>query len=103
MTNQDSNQNKTPVTTVTPDFSHRCADYPENEIAIASNQIKTVLSFIYPLLEPKSTLPPAHVCTVERLHADNESLKEQIINALFIVDSLNRDIHAIAETITTAK
>lgn len=81
----------------TPDFKHRCADFPENNIGCATGQIKTVLTLLYGILQPTKTLPPAHVCTVERLHQDNEILKQQVMEALFIIDSLNSDILAITQ------
>ncbi|MDD5229280.1 MAG: hypothetical protein PHN45_05495 [Methylococcales bacterium] len=80
-----------------PDFKHRYESFPQNNVINASCQISTVLTFLYEILEPKNTLPPAHVCTVERLHQSNESLKKQVMDALFIVDSLNSDILAIAQ------
>lgn len=86
-------------TPVTPDFKHRYADLSCNNLIHATAQIQTVLSLLYPNLEPKKELPPAHVCTVERLHQSHESEKAQILDALFIIDSLSRDIEAIANTI----
>ena len=80
-----------------PDFKHRYEGFPQNNVINASCQISTVLTFLYEVLEPEKTLPPAHVCTVERLHHSNESLKKQVMDALFIIDSLNSDILVIAQ------
>jgi hypothetical protein len=83
----------------TPDFSHRCEDYPQNHIIQTSCEIETILNFLYGILEPADTLPPPHICTVERLHNDNERLKERVNDAIHIIYNLNRDIKALAKTI----
>ena len=99
MTNQNPTESKTPATTSTPDFSHRCADYPENNIIHATSQIQTVLRLLYPKLEPKKELPNAEFCTPERVRDDVNSAKQDIMDALFIIDSLTRDIEALANMI----
>lgn len=96
---QDQTETTQTFAPKTPDFKHRHEDCPPNSIGCATGQINTVLNLLYGILQPKTTLPPAHVCTVERLHQDNESLKQQVMDALFIIDSLNSDIAAIAQTI----
>jgi hypothetical protein len=96
---QNETESTPTFTPKTPDFKHRYDDCPANDIGCATGQINTVLRLLYDILQPKTTLPPAHVCTVERLHSDSESLKQQVMDALFIIDSLNSDIAAIAQTI----
>ena len=83
----------------TPDFKHRFDDCPANNIGCATGQIKTVLGFLYNALHDAEKLPPASHLTVERLISDKKMLIESVNNALFIIDSLNSDIAAIAETI----
>jgi hypothetical protein len=98
------NQNETTAkASTTPDFSHRCADYPHIEIINATSQIDTVLSFLYGALERAEALPPAACCTVERLIDDKKMLIDCVNDALHIIYNLNRDVKAIAQTITTAE
>lgn len=86
-------------TSIKPDFKHRYEDLPQNNIIHAAKQIDTVLHLLYVILEPNSALPPAHACTVERLHESNEYLKQQVLDSLFIIDSLASDICVIANSI----
>ena len=88
MTNQDQNPK-------TPDFKHRNEDYPHNNIIYATLQIQTVLDLLYSSLEPAEIPPPAFR-TADRLHEQHERLKERVNDALHIIDSLNRDVKAIA-------
>lgn len=80
----------------TPDLSHRYNDYPQNNILYASSQIQTVLSFIYNALEDAQKPLAPHNISVERLLSDKKALVEEIQDALYIIDSLNRDVKAIA-------
>jgi hypothetical protein len=84
------------ITPKTPDFKHRCADFPENNIANATGQIETVLNFLYPLLNP-AKMPEVSLSMIEDMHRNHENLKHEILGALFIIDSLNDDILAIAQ------
>jgi hypothetical protein len=96
MTNPNETTVKTPVT---PSFKHRYDDCHANNIGCATGQINTVLSLLYNALHDAEKLPPASHLTVERLISDKKMLIESVNNALHIIDSLNSDIAAIAETI----
>lgn len=94
MTTQDSKPVQTPVT---PDLKHRFDDYPQNNIINAVCQIDTILNFLYASLDTAQKLPPATHCTVERLISDKTHLINNVTNAIYIVDSLNSDVKAIAQ------
>lgn len=83
-------------TPVNPDFKHRYENLPQNNIIHATCQISTVLGFLYPLLEPSKT-PEVSLSMVSDLYRKHENLKEEILNALFIIDSLNSDAQVIAQ------
>ena len=99
MTNKNLNPKKTNESRVTPDLSHRYDDFPECNIICATAQIQTVLRLLYPKLEPKKELPNAEFCTPERVRDNVNSAKQDIMDALFIIDSLTRDIEALANMI----
>ena len=79
-----------------PDFKHRYADIPQNNVIHASCQLSTVLKFLYPLLEP-AKMPEVSLSMIDDMHRNHENLKSEVLEALFIVDSLNSDILVIAQ------
>ena len=95
---QDQTETTQTFTPKTPDLKHRFDDCPSNSIGCASSQIKTVLNLLYPLLEP-SKPKEITIEMVNDLHKNQEQFKQEILDILFIIDSLNSDIAAIAQTI----
>jgi hypothetical protein len=101
MTNKKESPKKNVETieTFTPktlDFKHRCADIPQNNVIHASCQLNTILQFLYPLLEP-AKMPEVSLSMIDDMHRNHEHLKSEVLDALFIIDSLNSDILVIAQ------